>query len=969
MALINDYIKKSYEYIELYGEKTVLLMQVGGFYEIYALNDNKSKLYEIIYDVCDNIGLNIAEKSICVGSNKVLGAGFRDYNLDKWLNKILANNYICVVYSQDSNGKNTTRSLTGIYTPGTNIGLDDTKNNNNNMCLWIELIKQTICIGIANINIVTGKSQIYEYNIKYTNIPNIYDDIERYISVYNPCEIQIISNLSIDKINSIIQYVNIQSTSINFIDLNDKSSQKTIKARKCENQKYQKEIFAKYFEISNMNNFLEKYQYCEIATQCFCYLVNHLDTLNANLVDKIVEPVIDNLTDRLILANHSSKQLNIVSDSTNKYGSILNLTNNTMTIMGKRKHRELLLHPIINNEKLNHYYDTTEKILEISDMKDIFRTNLRNMIDIEKITKLIILSTLPVKCIYSLCEDFKKITNICNYLHDFSFLHYLNDNIILDKVNHISNYINKHINVSDCKNIAILETNIFNKGIYNDLDDVIEKEYDCYDKLQSLCDYFDNLMSLKLKPKKPTSYLKLHETEKSGFSIQITKTRKPILESIIKENNSNNFEINYTSSLSLEKKMFLLPNDISIQTFNSSIHVTSDYINKLTKQHLYYKNKVKELVVEKYNLFLLDFKKKAKDLYLISDFVTEVDIIQNRAYIANKYNYCKPQIIDQDISNLKAKSLRHPLIENINTDEIYTANDVNIGNEEPNILLFGTNAVGKTSLIKSIGIAILLAQSGMYVPASEFIYTPYKQLFTRILNCDNLFKGLSTFTLEMSEMSNIFKYTDKNSLVLGDELCSGTELPSAMCIFISGLTLLSKRQSSFIFATHFHELLNFDEMKEIDNMVYKHMSVEYDIENDCIIYDRKIKNGSGDKIYGLEVCKSLHLPDDFMNNALEILNKYYKKDTLSFNHSHYNANKIKNVCEICKENKGEDIHHLLYQSDAKQNFISNNINNSIHKNHNANLINICKDCHDYIHDNNIRMIKKYTTKGYELKIV
>ena len=169
-----------------------------------------------------------------------------------------------------------------------------------------------------------------------------------------------------------------------------------------------------------------------------------------------------------------------------------------------------------------------------------------------------------------------------------------------------------------------------------------------------------------------------------------------------------------------------------------------------------------------------------------------------------------------------------------------------------------------------------MAQSGMYVPCSKFIYYPYNYLFTRILGNDNLFKGLSTFAVEMSELRTILKYSNENSIILGDELCSGTESTSALSIFVASLEKLNKINSTFLFATHFHEILEYDEIKKLDKMKISHMSVVFDKKLNNLIYDRKLKNGPGEAMYGLEVCKSLDLPDDFIDNAYLIRNKYHK---------------------------------------------------------------------------------------------
>ena len=182
----------------------------------------------------------------------------------------------------------------------------------------------------------------------------------------------------------------------------------------------------------------------------------------------------------------------------------------------------------------------------------------------------------------------------------------------------------------------------------------------------------------------------------------------------------------------------------------------------------------------------------------------------------------------------------------------------------------------KRAFIKSIGIATIMAQAGLYVPCSSFRYLPYNYIFTRILGNDNIFKGLSTFAVEMSELRTILKQSNQNSLILGDELCSGTESTSALSIFAAGLERLHEIGSSFIFATHFHEILDYREIRSLDKMKVYHMSVIFDRERNTLVYDRRLREGGGEAMYGLEVCKSLDLPDQFLDRAYQIRNKYCK---------------------------------------------------------------------------------------------
>ena len=248
----------------------------------------------------------------------------------------------------------------------------------------------------------------------------------------------------------------------------------------------------------------------------------------------------------------------------------------------------------------------------------------------------------------------------------------------------------------------------------------------------------------------------------------------------------------------------------TIGSNKKDVIITSPVISTLAKSIQISREKLIVEINRIYNLFVDELLSLNNSIQRIISFVAWADELQNRCYCATKFNYCKPVIQSTSTKAfVEASGLRHPLIEQLQTRELYVTNDITLGNNIDGLLLYGTNAVGKTSLIRALGISVILAQAGMYVPCSSFIFKPYTKIFTRILGNDNLFKGLSTFAVEMSELRTILTMCDKDSLVMGDELCSGTESDSARSIFTAGLEWLHNLHTSFVFATHFHEIKNY----------------------------------------------------------------------------------------------------------------------------------------------------------------
>ena len=1021
MSLIATYLKLTKEYSDKYGEKTVVLMMVGSFYEIYGEKtcNSDGSFYitgskiEEISKLCD---LSVAQKT-----GQYVMAGFTYTKIDKYLKKLQDAGYTAVVITQDPNNPSN-RNVEGIYSPGTFFNPESVEISNNSMCIWVEQVSymknKSIVVGIANVDIYTGRVIMFEYKTEDKHNPTTYDELERYISTYKPSEIIMITNFTEKILDDIINYTGILCKNIHKVILTEDDTQRHQSststststsssylignARKCEKQTYQNEILNKFYKFNIVTSFIEFTTMYEYATQAFIFLLHFLYEHNPNLVNKIREPVFDNKSDRVVLANHSLKQLNIIDDDsyTGKYSSVSKFLNNCITPMGSRKFKYKILNPIFDCDKLNKEYDITEYIINKRGETLIteWRSNMGELKDIEKLHRQIIHNKVTPRNLFHLYNNLTTISSMYEKMksdktimaHVLSELENKKDSYdlegrpipdISELCKKLQSYIETHLVLEKCFNIDNLnyEENFIRPSVSATLDNIVYDYENSYIELKSIQNYFCDLISScekVSKTEKKYEYVKIHDTEKMGYSLQTTKRRAKLLEEQLKKqvkSNPNSVKTEVPIEYETYKKTTsVLVIELSGITYpvatgsNSSIH--SAQVDKICNTIIKSKQKMKIEIETIFTEFIKNIQNIfERDIQIIVDMVTMIDVLQNQVYVALKNKYCKPVTKKQpdDICNsfVKACDLRHCLIEHINTNELYVTNDIELGNntDQNGILLYGTNAVGKTSLIRALGIAVIMAQAGLYVPCSSFEYIPYKNIFTRILGNDNLFKGLSTFMVEMSELRVILKSANNFGLILGDELCSGTEMDSAISIFVAGLKKLHDAKCSFIFATHMHEINKYEEIEELDRLSMKHLEVTYNKEKDILVYDRKLKDGPGFSMYGLEVCRSLHLPEDFLKYANEIRLKYRNNEQsiLSAKPSKYNAKKIRNICEMCNNEMGTEIHHLQHQKNADEfNFIGH-----FHKNHVANLISICEKCHDTVHLNGEQHRKVMTSTG------
>lgn len=982
-SIYSHYFSVTQENVKKYGEDTIVYMQVGGFYELYGCKQGDIIIGSKIEEVSAICDLQCKEKKVSFEGDAVYMAGIPLNSLDKYIEKTIHGGFTAVVYVQSDDKEAKDRLLDSVYSPGTYISdSNQTSASNNIMCVWVDhhksLVRKvnkpdTLSVGISVVDTMTGATSFYQYETEYNIIASNFDELQRYVSVYNPSEFIIACSITKKHdVQKIMDYSGICSSKIHYVDMNGSY------AKNVPKQTYQNHIISDAFQADTFDICLE-FREKDTATKAYCYLLDFVKERNPQLVNRLTLPTFDNVSTRVTLANHTLMQLNIIDDISNeskRYGkksSVMSFLNQCSTIIGKRRFRHLMTNPTTDEEWLHKEYRMIDYLVQDDNYNvvDYLRHSLVKIKDIEKISRQIVIRKLFPCSISQLYGSIMELDAITSYISDKDTLNnYLVSKQlpynIEDKYEKIENLLSKYFIIEECdkvsSNSGYSGNIIIRLGIFEEYDDIVKQYRDRKFKFDSIHKFLNDITNKMGNAgdsdddDDKITYVKVHRTEKTGSYLESTLSRSKTVKAALKKYEANP-ENKPVEGIRLADIKF-----VSGTSGNKKIE--SEIVSNLSWEIVKLEEKLTKITVKLFGEILDIIEKEIyTDLRDVANYVGKMDLIQCKAYNARTRNYCKPEIQNHTTSFVEAKQLRHCLIEYLQQNELYVPNDIQLGKEPSGILLYGTNAVGKTSLIRALGISVIMAQCGMYVPCSEFVFKPYTALFSRILGNDNLFRGLSTFAVEMSELRVILNNADRNSLILGDELCSGTELQSALSIFVSGLQRLHNRRSSFIFATHFHDVIYYDEIKDLDSIAIKHMEVTYNSQLDALVYDRILKDGPGNNTYGLEVCKSLHLDTEFLDCAYQIRNKYFKESSgaLQYNPTRYNATKLVGKCEMCGETMGTETHHLAEQQTAnKDGFID-----SFHKNHKANLVSICEKCHDkehsQVHENPKR--KKKTTSG------
>lgn len=928
---------------EKYGKNTVVLMEIGSFFETYEVNNETHHIGKA-KEISELLNIQLTRKNKNIIENSIqnpLLAGVPSVSLERYLNRIIqTKKYTIVIIRQKGEPPHVKRYLSNIISPGTNFDYLIESSENYLVSLLIDCNHQIYSVGYSAIDVTTGKTIINEIHGTREDKTYALDEVFNLLQTYKTSEVVLTFNdNSIDK-EWIKSYLEINS-------LHSSINKKRAKIN------YQNELFERIYAIRSL---LTPIEYLDIertpyASESLAILCDFIIEHDENIIEKMSRPILLGNKRYMYIGNNALEQLGIISKNPSEM-TLLNLIDQTSTAIGKRLLKERLLNPICDIKTLNERFDLTEQLL--NDYKK-FEIALKQVYDLERI-----LRRIQLKKLHPLELDYlnTSLEAILGIFKEAKFKKINTPKHLYDECEELLKIIQSTFLLDSCAKFRKeqIDENLFLKGVHPQIDKIISQKEEALKKIEIIALHVENLFEEKTKNSVTIGWL-----ESEGYYITLTKNRY----SIIKDKLHNSF-------VTIDGTHYFF-RDFNFKLLKNSVKITSELTENISKEISLANVKMIALVKKRFDESLEKIETMfSHTLEHLISFIGTLDVALSNAKCANMYNYSRPKVIEADKERfIEAIAIRHPLIESREENGIYIPNDIILGDvpkdlkhehimlENENLdeirgmLLYGINSSGKSSLMKSLGISVIMAQAGFFVPCASLRFSAFDKIFTRIVSHDNLYKGLSTFTIEMLELKNIFNRASKNSLILGDEISHGTETGSALAIVASAVEKLYNLKSLFVFATHLHQLGEIKSLKKLKKIVYLHLGVTYDEKEDKLIYNRKLSLGSGSSLYGLEFAKSLHMDEEFIKKAYEIReelsgNSSELKLLKKRKRSKYNKEVFLSKCALCDE-VVDDVHHIKPQNLAdEKGHISH-----FHKNHRYNLIPLCKKHHKMVHEGKI----------------
>ena len=784
----------------------------------YRLGD----FYEMFFDdalvASKELEITLTGKS-CGLEERAPMCGIPYHAVEGYLSKLVSRGYKVAICEQVEDPKLAKglvkREVIRVVTPGTNLNVQSLEAGKNNYLLSIAYTPDGI--GISAADVTTGDYYVTEVE----DLKKLNDELMK----YEPSEI--ICN---------------EAFLVSGFDVNDLKSRLHISVNALESHMFDddgcRRILMKHFKVNTLIGLgVEEFPTGLLAAGA---LLQYLyDTQKTDL--EHFTHIYPYLTSKYMLLDSSTRrnlELTETLREKQKRGSLLWVLDKTKTAMGARLLRNYIEQPLIEKDEMEKRLDAIQELNQDSISRDEIREYLNPIYDLERLLSKVTYKTAnprdliafrnslqmlpPIKTVLSAFEK-EELTKIREQIDGLEDIYQLIDEAIIDE-----------------PPLSIREGGM------------IKDQFD---------ETIDRLRSAKHDGKQWLAQLEEEDRERTGI-----KNLK------IKYNKVFGYYFEVTNSYKN-----LVPEDyIRKQTLANAERYTTPRLKELEDTILNAEDKLQTL---EYDVFCRIRDTIAQELVRIQNTakaIAKLDVYASLSLVSERNHYVRPKLNEKGVIDIKDG--RHPVVEQMITNDMFIANDTYLDNGSHCIsVITGPNMAGKSTYMRQTALIVLMAQIGCFVPARTANIGIVDRIFTRVGASDDLASGQSTFMVEMNEVANILRNATSKSLLILDEIGRGTSTFDGLSIAWAVIEHISNRKllgAKTLFATHYHELTELEgKMNNVNNYCIAVKEC-----GDDIVFLRKIVKGGADKSYGIQVAKLAGVPDMVIDRAKEIVEQLSDND-------------------------------------------------------------------------------------------
>lgn len=510
-------------------------------------------------------------------------------------------------------------------------------------------------------------------------------------------------------------------------------------------------------------------------------------------------------------------------------GTLLSVLDLTKTAGGGRLIRQWIEQPLRKVDEILRRQEIVEELIQKGFLRTDIQKQLIGVYDLERLMSKVSYGSANARDLLALLHTLKAIPQIRELLTEGGSLKLQNYLQGFSKLSGLSNRLEMALNPD--APIGLKEGNLIHSGYSSEV---------------------DALRSIATGGKGWVAALEASERERTGIrSLKVGYNK--VFGYYIEVTHAN---------------AHLIPSDyLRKQTLSNAERFITPELKEQEQKILTAESRLYEL---EYRIFLElreEVRSYMREILEIARELAEIDVFVSFAEVAIRYNYVRPEIYRQ--GDIIINEGRHPVVEQMLGLGSFVPNDTVLSQEKYLGIITGPNMAGKSTYMRQVALIVLMAQIGSFVPAANASISLVDRIFTRVGASDDLASGQSTFMVEMQEVAHILNKATPNSLVILDEVGRGTATFDGLSIAWAVVEFLLNNPAlrpKTLFATHYHELTQLEEMAGVFNL---HVSVRE--HGDDIIFLHKILPGRADRSYGIHVARLAGVPTELLNRARTLL--------------------------------------------------------------------------------------------------